>query len=280
MKNELQIINIDGKVPGKSDIAMQSAPDINTLKTSIVAYLVREMRAANSTSDIEIIQKIFGKYANKVPELSQYDFESNQRVDELLATIMIAESTNALSSVNMIPAWQRPNQDNAMEEFTGKKSWDGFIYEHVPIAAYKSGMSAKPVPIEVKSLKIHPHKEKFTDLNDLLSKKLPQFSKHFQKEATIAAVVVFPLSNGAGSKTDALHFDLKDATQLMNQYVANNVVGCLLFINIETDTDGYIDLGIRCTFVSKNSNFADNGNVDDIKLFESRLAHFSLPPIQ
>lgn len=274
MKNEPSIININGKVPNKKDIAMQSAPDVKTLKTMLVTYLVREMKAAKSTSDVEIIQKIFGRSAKKVPELVAYDFESNQRVDELLATIMIAESTNALSGANMIPAWQRPKQDDAMEQFTGKKSWDGFIYEHVPMAAYRDGMAAMPVPIEVKSLKIHPHKEKFADLNDLLDKKLPKFSKHFQKEATVAAVVVFPLGNSP--KVGALRFDLKEATLLMNKYVANNVVGCLLFVDIQNDSDGYIDLGIKCTFVSKNPNFVDNGNIDNVKLFESKLARFKM----
>lgn len=272
MKNDPPIININGKVPGKQDIAMQSAPDFKMLKTRITDYLVREMRAAASIDDVEIVQKIFGKYASKVPELQSYDFEANQRVDELLAAIMIAESTNALSSMNMIPAWQRPNQDDAMEEFTGKKSWDGFIYEHVPMAQYKDGMTAMPVPIEVKSLKIHPHKEKFSDLNDLLMKKLPKFSKHFQKEATIAAVVVFPLNNG--TETGALQFDLKKATLEMNKHVANNVVGCLLFVDILTDDEDYINLGIKCTFVSKKPNFADNGNVHNIKIFESKLARF------
>lgn len=272
MKNDPPIINIDGKVPGKRDIAMQSAPDFKMLKTLIANYLVREMRAAKSIGDIEIVQKIFGKYAAKVPELQPYDFETNQRVDELLATIMIAESTNALSGMNMIPAWQRPNQDNAMEEFTGKKSWDGFIYEHVPMAQYKNGMTAMPVPIEVKSLKIHPYKEAFSDLNDLLMKKLPKFSKHFQKEATIASVVVFPLNNG--TETGALQFDLKEATLEMNKYVANNVVGCLLFVDLLTDDEDYVNLGIKCTFVSKNPNFADNGNIHNVKMFESKLARF------
>ncbi len=274
MKSEPSIININGKVPNKQDIAMQSAPDVKALKTAITTYLVREMRTARSTSDIEVIQKIFGKYASKVPELASYDFEANQRVDELLAIVMIAESTNVLSGTNMIPAWQRPRQDDAMEEFTGKKSWDGFIYEHVPMAVYKSGMTAMPVPIEVKSLKIHPHRESFADLNDLLDRKLPNFSEHFQKEATVAAVVVFPLNNG--SETGALSFDLKKATLSMNKHVANNVVGCLLFIDIESGDDDYIDLGIKCTFVSKNPNFAENGNIDNIKLFESKLARFKI----
>lgn len=272
MKSDPQIININGKVPGKRDISMQSAPDLKMLKARITDYLVREMRATASIDDVEIIQKIFGKYAAKVPELQPYDFEANQRADELLAAIMIAESTNALSKMNMIPAWQRPNQNDAMEEFTGKKSWDGFIYEHVPMAQYKDGMIAMPVPIEVKSLKIHPNKEKFSDLNDLLTKKLPKFSKHFQKEATIAAIVVFPLNNG--TETSALQFDLKDATLEMNKHVANNVVGCLLFVDTLTDDEGYINLGIKCTFVSKNPSFADNGNIHNIKMFESKLARF------
>ncbi len=274
MKSDPSVININGKVLGKRDIAIQSAPDFRMLKTLITDYLVREMRATTAIDDVEIIQKIFGKYAAKVPELQPYDFEANQRVDELLAAIMIAESTNALSNTNMIPAWQRPNQDDAMEDFTGKKSWDGFIYEHVPMVQYKEGMTAMPVPIEVKSLKIHPYKEKFNGLNDLLAKKLPRFSKHFQKEATLAAVVVFPLNNGM--ETGALRFDLKKATVEMNKYVANNVVGCLLFVDILTDSEDYINLGIRSTFVSKNPNFADNGNIDDIKMFESKLVRFKM----
>ncbi len=63
MKADPPIININGKVPGKQDIAMQSAPDIKVLKTLITDYLVREMRAATNMGDVEIIQKIFGKYA-------------------------------------------------------------------------------------------------------------------------------------------------------------------------------------------------------------------------
>lgn len=275
VKKIAPVINIVGKVPGKQDILMQSAPGIKTLKGLITDYLVREMRAATSISDIEIIQKIFGKYASKVPELSLYNFESNQRVDELLATLMIAESTNKLSGAHLIPAWQQPKQDDAMEAFTGKKSWDGFIYEHVPFDKYKSGIGVTPMPIEVKSLKIHPHKEKFSDLNDLLNKKVPKFAKHFQKEGSIGAVVVFPLSNG--TKEGALHFDLKEATQTMNKYVANGVVGSLLFIDILTDEEDHVNLGIKCMFVSKNPNFAANGNIDEVKLYEMRLAKFKRP---
>lgn len=272
MDSTTGIINIIGKVRGKQDILMQSAPDVKALRGLITDYLVKEMRNAESIGNIEVIQKIFGRYASRVPELAPYDFESNQRVDELLATIMIAESTNRLSNVNLIPAWQRPRQDDAMEAFTGKKSWDGFVYEHVPIGKYKPGMNVAPIPIEVKSLKIHPHKEKFKNLNDLLNKKIPKFSKHFQKEGSISAVVVFPLSNG--TEENALRFDLKEATNTMNKHVANGVVGCLLFIEILTDENGYTNLGIRCTFVSKNPNFAANGNIDEIKLFERPLARF------
>lgn len=274
MKNDPSIININGKIPGSQSIAMQSAPDTTRLKRLITDYLVRVMRTEASISDIETVQKIFGMPAAKVPELQPYDFEVNQRVDDLLAIVMIAESTSALSNLNMIPAWQRPRQDDAMESFTGKKSWDGFIYQHVSMDQYKPALPVMPVPIEVKSLKIHPHKEKFSGLNDLLTKKLPKFSEHFQKEATIAAVVVFPLNSG--SEIGALRFDLKDATLAMNRYVANNVVGCLLFIDIITDSENYVNLGIKCTFVSKSPNFADNGNIDSIKLFETKLARFKM----
>lgn len=268
----MKVININGKVVGKQDISMQSAPDVEELKARISNYIAKEMLAVSDMTSIEQLQRIFGTPACKVPYLSIYDFESNQRVDELLGLIAIAESTNKLANVRMIPAWQRPKQDDAMSAFTGKKSWDGFIYEHVSAKTYEPGIEVMPIPIEIKSLKIHPHKGKFSDLNDLLNRQVPKFAKHFQSEGSIAAVLVYPYSVSA--EKEALRFDLKEAILTMNQHVANGVVGCLLFMDIITDKEGYTTLGIRCTFVNKKPNFTPNKTIDEVKMFEMKLIRF------
>jgi len=270
------IININGLVPGKLSIGLQSAPDYKKLGKLIADYLVREIRKAGTVSDVELIQKIFGMRASRVPELAVYDFEPNQRVDELLTILIIAQSTNALSSVNMIPAWQRPNQDSAMEAFTGKKSWDGFIYEHVPFSVYKPEVAVMPIPIEVKSLKINPYKEKFTDLNDLLRKKIPKFSKYFQSEASIAAILIFPIGNSVNLRQRPISFNMIDAVAVMNQYVASNVIGCLVFVDIVTDDETYTSINLKCTFTSKDPDFANKASIHNIRLFESKLVRFQI----
>lgn len=271
MDMSIGVINIIGKIPGSNDILLQSAPDIDALQERLVIYIVRSLQEARII-DVSTLQKILGKYAYKVDELDAYEFEPNQRVDELLAALCIVRTTNEMTGRKFIPAWQKPKQNEAMKSFTGKESWDGFMYEHVPIGTDDPDLRVPTIPIEVKSLKVHPYKNKFSNLNGLLDSKMPKFKSHFQTEGSVCAVIVLPYST---SKDNApLRFDLKNATETMNKYIANTAVGCMLFFDVANESDRYTRITIKCTFVDKNPEFASNGNIKEVKLYELPLAKF------
>lgn len=274
-KNLGRIIDITGKVPGKSDILLQSAPDDQLLKLCVGKYLERAIRA-EETLDIAAMQKILKARADKVKELSQYKFEPNQRVDDLIGTLMIARSISQSKGLKFVPAWQRAKQGENMKLFTGKESWDGFIYEHVPLGVEKPSMRVDTIPIELKSLMINPYKDKFDSLIELLQKKMPKFSKHFQGEGTICGVMILPYSTD--TKNTSLSFDLKDATEIVNEHVSFAAIGCLLFLDVKNHDDGDTVISVKCHFVNKQPIFAENGNISNIALFEMTLAKFKRIP--
>ncbi len=78
-----RIVDITGKVPGKNDVLLQSAPDDQLLKICVGEYLERVIKAEEKL-DIATMQKILKARADKVKELSQYKFEPNQRIDDLI----------------------------------------------------------------------------------------------------------------------------------------------------------------------------------------------------
>lgn len=269
--NNSGIIDITGKVPGKDEVLLQSAPDTEFLKFKIGEYLEQAIKSAVKL-DVATVQKILKVQASKVQELNSYKFEPNQRVDDLIGTLMIARSINQMKGLNFVPAWQRPKQGAQMKQFTGKESWDGFIYEHVPLGTEKPSLEVKTIPIEIKSLMINPHKDKFDSLIDLLKKRIPKFSKHFKAEGTICAVMILPYSTNA--EQTSLSFDLKEATEIINKHVIYEAIGCLLFLDIKDDDDGNTIVSIKCHFVNKDPKLGANGNIDHVALFDMTLAKF------
>lgn len=270
MKNP-GIIDITAKVPGQSDILLQSAPDTELLKIKIGEYLERSLKVAEKF-DIATIQKILKVPAGKVKELNIYKFEPNQRVDDLIGTLMIARSINQMRGLNFVPAWQRPKQGESVKTFTGRESWDGFIYEHVPLGTEHPSLEVKAIPIEMKSLMINPYQEKFDNLIDLLGKKMPKFGKHFTAEGSICAVMVLPYSTD--QQNTSLVFDLKEATEIVNKHVIYEAIGCLLFLDIKDKNDGSTVVSIKCHFVNKQPSLAANGNIDHVSLFDMTITSF------
>lgn len=274
-KEKATVINITGLVPDGKDILLQSVHPMEPLRESLALYLANKFTAAVEL-DVQSIQGILNTKAQAVIELKAFTFESNQRVGELIALVSIAASINQLNKnsgtkhTDFVPAWQTPNQSEAVKMFTKKESWDGFIYEHVPLGTDTPSMKVVTVPVEIKSLMIHPVKESFTNLNALLADRMPKFSKYFQSEGSIGAVFVLPYANNVSSK---ITFDLKDATLGLNDHVNPATVGVFVFFDIHAE-NGTTYISTRTHFVSKNPILADNGNIKQIDLFELKWCKY------
>lgn len=266
-----RVVDITGKVPGKNDVLLQSAPDDQLLKICVGEYLERAIKAEEKL-DIATMQKILKARADKVKELNHYKFEPNQRIDDLIGILMIARSISQSKGIKFVPAWQRAKQGENMKLFTGKESWDGFIYEHVPLGAEKPSMEVDTIPVELKSLMINPYRDKFDSLIDLLQKKMPKFSKHFQGEGTICGILILPYATDP--KNTSLSFDVKEATEIVNKHVNFAAIGCLLFLDIKTHEDGDTVISVKCHFVNKYPVLEENGNIENIALFDMTLAKF------
>lgn len=279
------VVNVTGNLPGIGTVSLQTAYDVGFFKNRLVDYLVRSLEELPDSTDILAIQKILHIQANKVPELvmknsdgdNVYDFESNQRIDELIALIAINGSTNKLNknrgeNIVLVPAWQRPRQNAVMKKFNGKESWDGFMHEYVPLGSEDPSLNVFIMPVEIKSLMINPHKESYANLNDLLDKKTPNFSEHFQSEGSICAVVVLPYAMDP-SQT-GLPFDLKKATETVNNHVIPGAIGCLLFFGLNDNGDGKTTVSIKCHFVSKRPRLGANGNIDNVYMYELVFGKF------
>lgn len=278
------VINVTGNIPGVGVALLQTAYDATFLKQSISSYLVRSFESMINPMDILEIQKILHIQANKVPELltknrdgnNIYDFESNQRLDELMVLLAITTSTNQMNrnrghSIMLVPAWQRPNQGIVMKRFNGKGSWDGFMHEYVPLGTDDTSVDIPLVPVEIKSLMINPNKEKYANLNDLLDKKTPDFSQHFQLEGSICAVVVMPYVMNSSETSPS--FDIKKAAETINKHVTPGAIGCLLFFGLN-DKDGATTISIMCHFVSKKLLLGANGKIDHVDLFKLVFGKF------
>ena len=253
------------------------------LKEKLSDYVIRSVEALKDTTDILSWQKILGTRAVDVPALQikntdeslVYDFEPNQRVGELLALLVMAATINTLNSSRklvLLPAWQRPKQGDAMKQFNGKDSWDGFMFDAAVYKSKQSTPGTQLMPIEIKSLMINPHKESFSSLNDLLDTKMTNFSKHFQEEGSICAVVVFPYV--FDPKSTNITFDLKNATQTVNKHVTPKAVGHLLFFDMTDNGDGKTELSIKSHIVSKNPILAENGNIENVTLYKMKLGSY------
>lgn len=279
------VVDVNGNLPGIGTVLLQTAYDAEFLKDRLIDYLVRALEELSDSSDILAIQKILHVQANKVPELmlkktngdDVYDFESNQRIDELVALIAINGSTNQRNKhrdldIVLVPAWQRPKQGTVMKEFSSKESWDGFMHEFVRLGTEDPSMNVFVMPVEIKSLMMNPHKEKYANLNELLDKKMPKFSKHFQSEGSVCAVLVLPYVMDPSQTR--LPFDLKQATDTLNKHVAPGAIGCLLFLNLNDNGDGTTAISVKCYFVSKNPQLGTNGKIDNVDLYNLSFGSF------
>ena len=279
------VVDVTGNLPGVGTALLQTAYDPTFLKDRLVEYLIRSLEALPDPTDILAVQKILHIQANKAPELmlkksngeNIYDFESNQRIDELIALLAITGSINQMNKnhnqdIVLVPAWQRPDQNAVMKKFNGKESWDGFMHESVPLGNEVPSQNVFVVPVEIKSLMINPNKEKYSDLNDLLDKKTPSFNKHFQSEGSVCAVVVLPYV--MDSSQTKLSFDLKKATKTINKHVTPDAIGCLVFFNLENDGDGTTAISIMCHFVSKKPLLGSNGNINEVALYKLKFGSF------
>lgn len=280
------VVNVTGNLPGIGTALLQTAYDATFLKNRLIDYLERAFEELPDSRDILAAQKVLHAQANKVPELMIqkgdgeyiYDFEPNQRVDELIALLALNGSTNQMNrnrgeDIVLVPAWQRPNQGAIMKKFNGKESWDGFMHEYVPLGSEDPLMNVFIMPVEIKSLMINPTKERYANLNQLLDDKTPNFSKHFQSEGSVCAVVVLPYVMDPSQKN--LSFDLKKATETINKHVTPGAIGSLLFFTFEDNGDGTTKILIKCHFVSKKPVLASNGNIENMDLYQLEFGNFN-----
>lgn len=267
------VINITGIIPGTEDShELQSIHPLNPFILSLGDYLAHSLQGHGPIT-IEYFQDVINKRACDVAELKALSFEPNQRIGELIALASFAAAVNKINEqhkngdTDFMPAWQKPGQNEIIENFTGKGSWDGFIYKHVPLGEEDPAMEVVMTGVEVKSLMINP-KAEFTDLNKLLGERMAQFSKHFQIEGSIAVVLVPPYSREADAK---ISFDLKQATDDINKG-ASKVTCAMVFIRNETIDDMTI-ISTLTYFVSKNPKIV-NGNIDHVEMVRVPFCKF------
>lgn len=273
MKKRGTIINITGLVPGSDEShELQSIHPINDLIAALGNYLARSF-IDHFPIEVGYFQNVINKKADDVEELKPLSFEGNQRVGELIATVSIAAAVNKINEAHgdkhtdFVAAWQKAGQNDSIERFTGKGSWDGFIYEYVPLGTESSNTKVEMVGIEIKSLMIDP-KASFTNLNTLLSERISEFSQHFQIEGSIAAVLVPPYSNNSSGK---ISFNLKQATEDMNNNVGD-VVSALVFIANE-NKDGKTVIATQVYLIQKNPKIVD-GNIDHVEMVRIPFCRF------
>ncbi len=273
MGNVPQVINITGRIPDSEEShELQSIYPLNPLINSLGIYLERSLKN-HATIPIKHFQDVINKKAGEVDELKALSFEPNQRVGELIVLASLVASINKINEkhridhTNFVPAWQKAGQNDSIERFTGKGSWDGFIYEHIPLGSEDSDTKVVMVGVEIKSLMIDP-KATFTNLNELLTERISHFSKHFQIQGSIAAILVPPYSNESDSK---ISFDLKQATEDMNNNVGD-VVSALVFVSNENDR-GKTAITTRTYLVHKDPKIVD-GNIDHIEMVRVPFCKF------
>lgn len=246
-------------------LELQAATDIGHLQQRLIAYFEDEFHKTSSLSSYESFQKIINRKAKDISHLSIYDFDSDQRVGELVATLSIASTINHIHSMKLFPGWQRPAQHDVMEKVFGKKSWDGFMYEN-PMDGTDE---AFPTFVEVKSTMIDPNEVVLTP-NQLLNSRLNKYKKHFQSSDTVCAVFIMPYSP-PGSR---LQFDFKEATERLNEVVAAGAMGSFCLLSFPSNESGKSVMTVHCNLVNKNPKLASNGNHENIKLGKMELAVF------
>lgn len=252
------IIDIVGKTPF-GDLLLQSAPDKLLLQQQLRQYFEKEMASYSNPFDIKVLQKILNRPANKVAELSMYEFEPSQRIYEVAVTLLITQTVNKLANKSFIPAWQKPGQDQVMKDYMKKGSWDGFIYENPK----KSHITINPFPIEIKSLMIDPKDTGVISPDQLLNDRLPGLKKHFQIKNSIYAIFVPPYT----AKDQVLSFDLKNASININKAISKEATGCVCLLSFpENNTRTHITM--HCYLISKNPTLINDGKIKRVEIGE------------
>jgi hypothetical protein len=260
-----KIINITGK-PAGSEVShkLQSVYPVDELMKSLGIYLARSLED-HVPIEIAYFQKVINKRADEVDELKALSFEPNQRIGELVALVSLVGAINKINKqhkiphTDFVPAWQKAGQNDSIEEFTGKGSWDGFMYEYVPVGEEDSSMEVVMIGVEIKSLMINPGGT-FTNLNDLLTERMPKFSKHFQIDGSLAVVLVPPYSNALDTN---ISFDLKQASEVINGNVGK-VVSAIVFIDNKNDGEE-TTISTLTSLVHKDPKIVDD-NIDLIEM--------------
>lgn len=249
-------IDIKGKTP-HGDLLLQSAPDIGHLQKRLSAYFEREFRNPSVFSNTSMFQRVINKKACDIPELSIYSFDPDQRVSELAVTLIIAATLNGINRLKTIPGWQRAGQKQIMEQFTGKKSWDGLLYEKPA----NDKQPVNPMFIEIKSTMVDPTEESLTP-NKLLESRLEKYKEFFQSPGSLCAVFIMPYTP-AGQQ---LSFDLKSATEQLNEIVSEEALGCVCLLSFPSKANGEVEVTLHCYIVNKNPILAEDGNIQHINL--------------
>ncbi len=268
------IINITGKVEdSEDDHLLQSIYPLGALINMLGKYLTKSLKG-HVPIPIKRLQDVINKKACEVDELKALSFEPNQRVGELVALVSLVATINKINEkhkidhTNFVPAWQKAGQHDSIGKFTGKGSWDGFIYEHVPLGTEDPTVRVVMVGVEIKSLMINPSGA-FTNLNDLLTERMPaKFSEHFQIEGSLAVVLIPPYSN---EFDDKITFDLKKATEDINNNVGD-VVSAIVFID-NKNNDEETTISTQTYLVHKDPKIVD-GNIDLIEMVRVPFCKF------
>jgi hypothetical protein len=253
----LPVVNdIIGKTPF-GELLLQSAPDIGHLQQRLSAYFVREFSSPRTLSETIAFQRVINRKAKDVPELNIYNFDADQRISELVVTVLIAATLNGINGMSVIPGWQKAGQKLTMKSFTDKESWDGLIYENPT----DGSDVANPMFIEVKSTMVGPD-EDVTTPNVLLKNRLEKYKKHFQSPGSMCAVFIMPYTV-TGTR---LSFDFKDATEILNDVVGEDAMGCVCLLSLPNNKDGKTVVTTHCYLVDKRPVTEVNGNIKNINL--------------
>lgn len=246
-------------------LKLQAASDIGHLQQRLKAYFEDALRDPNALSTYESFQKILNKKAKSANHLTIYDFDDDQRVGELVATLAITATINRIHNMHLIPGWQRPGQQAIMEKLNSKKSWDGFMYENPTDGTDE----AFPTFVEIKSTMIGSHEDAMNP-NKLMNSRLEHYRRHFQSKDTICALFIMPYA----AANEELQFDFKDATEKMNDVVAIGAMGCVCLLSFPSNKNGKKVMTVHCYLVNKNPKFGANDKIDHIDLGKLELAIF------
>jgi len=106
--------------------------------------------------------------------------------------------------------------------------------------------------------------------NKLMNSRLEQYREHFQSPDTICAIFIMPYT----SPDRRLQFDLKNAREKLSEVVADGAMGSVCLLSFPSDESGQTVMTVNCYLVSKNPQFAKNGNIENVDLGKLELAIF------